>query len=87
MTTEPKPQTPRCNCGLGLLPFDDGKHYESCPCYPSRGKPQTPLTDAFCCENNSVLKVDVGQHKTIDFARSLELKLHEAERQRDEARR
>ena len=51
---------------------------------PAEPKPQTPLTDAqykeYSRRDNNVKCVD------INFARSLELKLQEAERQRDEAK-
>jgi hypothetical protein len=45
----------------------------------NKAESSTPRTDAFCCKNAAVLKIDEGQQKTIDFARKLE-------RERDEAR-
>ena len=44
-------------------------------------KPQTPLTDAAECESEIDWPIEC-----LDHARSLELKLQEAERQRDEAK-
>jgi len=48
-------------------------------------KPQTPLTDAFeeSLETGNFIK---RVKKAMDFVRSLELELQEAERQRDEAK-
>ena len=51
---------------------------------PTEPKPQTPLTDARQVELNRLGFVE-WRSKMLDHARSLELKLQEAERQRDEA--
>jgi hypothetical protein len=56
---------PICNCGLGMLPFDNGNHYETCQCYP---KSQTPETDAAIFQK----PWDDNWYIKPDFARKLE---------------
>lgn len=74
---------PKCNCGLGMLPFDDGKHYPTCPANPTPPT-QTPRTDAIVYDHKRLPTIysDIVEH-----ARTLELELLQAQRERDEARK
>ena len=76
------PTEPEYNC-LAVCPKCQRCHRGEC-----EPKPQTPLTDAYLPDIKSKMRSGLlcGEFVPLHFARSLELKLQEAERQRDEAR-